>query len=172
MAALKRHVMKPFKSAISILSAIILFQSIALGDDTVETREALRGLKSIYVGVSLGGGIRRAGLSESMLQSEVEQKLTSAGIDVISKSERDDVIGTPWLSLTVEGNNKEGSILYTVELSLRQDAYLVRNFLTVGVVTWSVGRFGLTYKTETIRSSVKELTDKFINAYFWVNPKK
>ena len=112
MVPLKRHIMKPFKSIITIVSVILLFQSIALGDDTVETREALRGLNGIHVGVSLGKGIRRAGLSESRFRSDVEQKLKTAGIGVISKSESDDMIGTPWLSLTVEGNKKEGSILF------------------------------------------------------------
>ena len=164
--------MKPLKSIILILSVLFLFKSMGLGDDTEATRKALKGLKGVYVGVSLGEGIKQAGLLESQLQKDVELKLKVAGINVISKNERNNTIGTPWLSLTVEGDTKEGSTLYTLELSVRQDAYLVRNFLTVNVVTWSVGRFGLTYKLENIRSSVKALTDKFINAYRWVNPEK
>lgn len=164
--------MKPFKSFILILSVLFLFHSKAFGDDTEATREALRGLKGVYVGISLGDDIKQSGLLASQVKTDVELKLRNAGIKLISKNESDDMIGTPWLSLTVEGDTKKGSTLYTSELSLRQDAYLVRNFLTVHVATWSVGRIGLTYKLETIRSSAKDLTDKFVNAYLSVNPKK
>ena len=140
--------------------------------------ESLRGLKSVGVVIrDLNSDIKRDGLNKELIQTDVESKLRLAGIKILSIREWLNEPGSPHLGVWVNSSKKDESRLlyaYTIEVSLSQSVYAKRNKEIVFIAeTWSVEDVGLVEedKVNSIRDSVNDLVDKFINDYLSVNPK-
>lgn len=168
----KRDAMKPIKSVVLLLSVLFLFHSVAFGMDDEITRNSLKGLEGIYVAIILDGGSKQAGLSKSLLRTDVEVKLRMAGIKLVSQYESFNLPGMPWLGVNINSLIHGKSIYYQISLELIQGAFLERKNLHTIAITWDIGRHGVTSNIENIRSSIKDMADQFINAYRSVNPKK
>ena len=164
--------MKPIDTIVLILSVLFLFHSLAFGMDDEITRNSLKGLEGIYVAIILDSGSKQAGLSKSLLRTDVEVKLRMAGIKLVSQYESFNLPGMPWLGVNTNSLIHGKSIYYQISLELIQGAFLERKNLHTIAITWDIGRHGVTSNIENIRSSIKDMTEQFINAYRSVNPKK
>ena len=161
--------MKPFKSIILILVVLLLFHSMAFGDDTELTRETLKGIEGVYVHIDFDDDLIQLGLSESRVRKDIEKKLRKAGIKVVSVNESLKLPGAPRLNVLANRLIQGKYLLDNIELELKQAVLLERNNLSVKLRTWSVEFTGLTSSKEKIRSIIKDMTYNFINAYFAVN---
>src|SRR5262249_45458347 len=95
-------------------------------------RGSLRGLKGIGVVVeALQPGTENDGLTQSQLRTDVELALRQAGIRVLSQEESLAEPGSPYLYINLNTIKSEvlsvfSSYLFSLQLSLRQDATLTR----------------------------------------------
>jgi hypothetical protein len=158
--------------ALSIIALLTLPTSAAAYDDE-RTRATLKGIDKVAVQIApLTAEAERDGLSRSMLQTDVELRLRQAGITVVQEPAT-----TPVLYVRVETfkPRDNSSYAYTVCVELHQAVSLARaSAIRSAVPTWSVevlGTVGEKMMLPTLRDSVGDRVDRFINAYVAVNPK-
>ena len=162
------------------LATGFLLCSTAVAGDNEFTRPSLKGIQGVHVVVeNLDPTEEEAGLTVADLQTDVELKLRLAGIPVLSKQEMVAVPGMPDLYVTVNVNSSTTRDLwpYAIEIQFQQNVTLVRNpqTLILGATTWSTGAATgsvLKQNVRRLREELKDLVDKFVNAYLAVNPKK
>jgi len=173
--------------AVSIAILTITSSSSALFDRNQEdARSTLKGLRGIAVVVSFEADemIRKIGLTEELIQADVELQMRSAGINLISKREDiKNVPGFPQLVIQVVGysiltkGDKEKGIAFFIQTELNQRMVLVRNpDINAMAGTWATSVVGLGYTDQgiatDIRNGVKDCVDAFIKAYLSVNSKR
>jgi len=175
--------------AASIAMLGITSPASALFDRNQEdARSTLKGLKGIGVVISFETdemrNLKKIGLTEEVILVDVEQQMTSAGINVISKAENiKQAPGFPQLVIQIVGystlakGDKAKGIAYFIQTELNQRILLVRNLdINALAGTWASSIVGLGYTDEgiatDIRNGVKDCVDAFIKAYLSVNPKK
>ena len=159
------------------LVLLILIGGNAHAQDIEQTRNALRGLSGVYVMPEkpLDEDAVRGGLSKDATRSDVELKLRQAGIRVISEDEWERAPGKPYLQVwpKVLKGGVLGGYVYHVSVEFKQHVSLVRTpDIRVFGSTWSVEHMGYTPDLKDIRDRMKDLVDKFIDAYLSVNLKK
>jgi hypothetical protein len=169
---------------IAMFSLLVPFKLFAFALDNEDTRMSLSGINGIHLYVqSLDPEIEKEGLTKKQIQTDIELKLRMAEINIRSEEEKinDEDQGILFVPIFVK-KITEGSYDYSLSVELFQHAYLVRDIndnesLKLGlkvfarkylVQTWSNGLIGMTNDLSKIRSSVKDLTDTFINAYLSV----
>lgn len=171
-----------------ITSFLVLHPSTFAFRDDEDSRSSLKGLKGVYVTVTLVTDaikdLKKGGLSEEVIRADVELKLRMAGINVVSKEDSRNLPGLPQLMVNIGGiktNIKEGTqdigMAYTREILLLQTTYLERDQgIRVLADTWERRAIGLGYTdrglVNQIRNGLKDDVDIFINAYLSVNPKQ
>ncbi|OGP64275.1 MAG: hypothetical protein A2169_06445 [Deltaproteobacteria bacterium RBG_13_47_9] len=138
----------------------------------------LRGLLGVGALVeNLPSEVEQEGLNRNALQGEIELKLRSAGIKVLTKEECLKTPGEPYLYININVNiaKTESDIYpYTIDVMLIQKVALLRNpAQTSYAVTWSVGGIGSIDRQimSQLRDSILEMLDVFIKAYLTENPK-
>jgi len=147
--------------------------------DSERARLSLKGLQGIPVLIEeLPSAFQEAGLTEYQVQTDVELKLRRAGIKVLSATDDADAPGNPSLYIQIWGvksKNLPDAFSVSFEIQLQQKVFLSRSpDLILWAPTWSLSSWGLileTSFTQRVREKIKDLTDKFINAYLSVNPK-
>jgi hypothetical protein len=144
------------------------------GDDGL-ARASLRGLKEICVVIEeLSVELAIAGLIQDQIRADVELKLRMAGIRVLSKHESLWIPASPYFSVCINViRTRFGPIYSNVTVELNQGVYLERDSkIQIVVATWSTGFVGTLggVKIEHFMDIVKDLVDRFINAYLSVNP--
>ena len=159
------------------LSIVILICGNAYAQDIEQTRNALRGLTGIYVMTEspLEEDANRGGLSQEAVRTEVEVKLSQAGIRVLSKEEWEKIPGKPYLQVwpRVLKGGVLGGYIYYITVEFKQHVSLVRSpSILVFASTWSTEHMGYTPDLKDIRDRMKDRVDRFIDAYLSVNPKK
>ena len=176
------------KTVCSVLTVLffVLMIFIPFADAEVkyigDIKETLYGLTGVDVLVEeLSPDIEKDGLKSEQIKTDVELKLRIAGIKVLTSDELLITPGAPWLYIRANSIKIDSAGLYsfTVEVSLKQDVYLSKNYDTSGdlvkttVTTWNdvkIGSIGIT-KVNQIRDFIKDSVDKFCNDYLTVNPK-
>lgn len=177
------------KKSIGILLILFIIfpmvYSSAFAMDNEQNRLSLKDLKGVRVIVLfLTEDIKNLGLTEEVIQTDVELKLRMVGINVASNAEElYKIPGTPQLLVCITGytvmektDTRDKGVAYHVSISVLQSTFLDRNpKLRVLAVTWEFAMIGLAYTDQglvsQIRNSVKDRADNFINAYLSVNPK-
>jgi hypothetical protein len=162
---------------ILIFSVIFLFTSICSALDDEFSRRTLKGLEGIYVLIEeLDPALKERGLTKDQIQTDVELKLRMAGIRILSEKELLTSPGLPSLYIAINAVKLDMIFAFDIYVGLDQYIKLTRNPLIISLAaTWSttgIGSVGETRVRENIREKVKDLVDKFINAYLSVNPKK
>jgi len=153
-----------------------------------DARSTLKGLKGIGVIVSFETeemrGLKKIGLTEEVIQADVELQMKNAGINVTSRKEDLKAVpGFPQLVIQIVGystltkGDKAKGIAFFIQTELNQRILLVRNpDINALAGTWSSSVVGLGYTDEgiatDIRNGVKDCVDTFIKAYSSVNPKR
>jgi hypothetical protein len=141
--------------------------------DTPNERITLVGLTGVHVVLDeLGEDAERKGLDRASLQAEVHQRLTRAGLRVLSATEALVSVGRPTLHLRVivrRGQDAPDSYVYSVDLSLRQHVRLVRDrTLESYAVTWSEHRTVGTVAGDglgLVRAILLQKVDEFVTAW-------
>jgi hypothetical protein len=172
------------KSEMTATGRIILFVAVFLSLpfhgsalDTQYSRRSLSGIKSFSVVEDLSKSALDLGLSPQQLQTAVELKLRLAGIKVVGNEASVDLPGSPYLYVNIITVGKAPGIIgYAIILSFNQAASLERNpdIKSQAAATWSIESIttvGSDRAAESVKSSLGEMVDKFLNAYLSVNPK-
>ena len=169
------------KRCVLVSITAILFLSLvssASAVNGISNRATLRGLKGVGVLVEkLPREVEQEGLKRDQLQMEVESKLRTAGIKVLTKEEALNIPGEPYLYININVNiaKTEADIYpYSIDLLLIQKVSLLRDpKLTSYAITWSTGGVGSIGKPilSQLAESVEQMVDVFIKAYLSENPR-
>jgi len=187
-----------FVCLIAVLFSIFLFSgSFCQADDRARDRATLRGIQSIIVKVhSLEAEwqteLGKVGLSESALESFIEQHLQKAGIHVLDEEASSQSVFEGVLNVRLKfsdpepakkqfpTDDKSGDIIekvdvkkryiYAIRLNLRQLVSLKRDPSTEAFsITWQAESVGMR-RLALIKEDIKSLVDVFIEAYISENP--
>jgi hypothetical protein len=142
----------------------------------VRDKESLRNVPGMGVHMDISDECKAYGLTDSQIRSDVELKLRTAGVKILSENEREDAPGRPWLYVRAHcvGDEDGYPIAFRTDVSFHQDVHLERNRHLVVLPTWdSSATLGVTNSQNLlrIRDSMKRLVDQFLNDYLAVNPK-
>ena len=163
--------------AIILMAYLNLGATNSLGEENKFSQFTLAGLKGVYLIVNeISLAIEREGLTKNLLKRAIKLKLRQADIRVLTEEELLFMPGKPCLYLSMHAvkNSEFSFYAYWTSLELRQLVRLERDKnIKVFAITWSVRSIGMLNVKELskIRESVRELVDRFINAYFSVNPR-
>ena len=187
-----------FVCLIAVLFSIFLFWgSFCQADDRARDRATLRGIQSIIVKVhpleaEWQTELAKVGLSESDLESSVEQQLQKAGIQVLDEEASSQSAFEGILNVRLKfadpepakkqfpTDDKSGDIIekvdvkkryiYAIRLNLRQLVSLKRDpSAEVFSITWQTESVGMR-RLALIKDDIKSLADVFIEAFFSENP--
>jgi len=166
-----RHVAILSRVFIAPIVALLLLPVSPWAGDTEHDRATLKGVEALWAVVGgLGPEAEQDGRTAAQFQRDVEVHPRQAGIALDSTSHH-------VLHVNVTAVRREiGVYAYAIEVAFLQpvrllrDPRLVHNF----AVTWIVGEVGMVGATvlSTVQSTVMDLVDQFINAYFDQNPRK
>ncbi|HEX3034295.1 MAG TPA: hypothetical protein VHT73_04060 [Thermodesulfobacteriota bacterium] len=135
----------------------------------------LRGIQGVYVVVE---GINIPGepeLTQTQVKTDVEMRLRSKGIRVLTRKEALGTLGNPFLYVKVQTMEAFGAslYLYSVEVELRQWASLLQNSdVLTYVPTWSTEVMGMTGSANVervVQDAVMGSIDRFAEAYLNAN---
>jgi len=142
--------------------------------------KSLRGLRGVSVVIEdLPSSAKKAGLTKSQLQIDVEVELRKAGIPVLTKDKRWTAPGMPYLYVNVNSTALsgvlKGSYAFNVVVTLDQVVDLGLNRSKgIYAATWDkmkVGGGGKNNIKKKVREIVRDYVNEFINDYLTVNPK-
>jgi len=152
-----------------LLAGVTLLSATPMSLAANDEKTTLAGLIGVRVVVEEPDN-EPEGLSQSILRSDVESRLKSAGIRILTESEWQAAPGRPSLKLdvTVKAATK-GTRLFLVELEIEQDVRLVRDASHSGpATTWSATpRLGVVPAAGVapVVQAVREAVDEFIAAW-------
>ena len=154
-----------------ILVAMMLIALVSpsvLADDDKLSRATLKGIITVSVLVEdLPSGASKLGLTVETIYRDVELKLRSAGLRVITHAPT----GTPYVYVQI--NMTDYSAATHIQVDLAQDMLIKRTLEdAVGVPTWSKGGVMSKPTAQGVRNMVRDLVESFLNAWNSVNPKK
>jgi hypothetical protein len=165
---------------ITVMVVLLILPGMVWGFNSETTRKTLQGIKGVNVTVDdINPEIEKDGLTRSQIQTDVELKLRTAGLNILTVEEALKTPGRPWIYVNANiqyftrGKIFRGAYICNLDLKLMQNVYLERNSkLSVASTTWSAdGYLGKTPDLDDIRSKIKDLVDEFISAWLSVNPK-
>jgi hypothetical protein len=140
----------------------------ALATDESIERQTLKGIKVVAVQVdALRPEIERDGLTQTQVKADVEQRLRESGIRV------DDAASATLLVNVNAVLVGQGAPLYAVSATVDFQQDVVVRGLDATASTWSIGGIAAVGQANLpmVRDFVRSKVDKFIDAYFSVNPK-
>ena len=185
------------KEKIVFFFILLSLSSFCQADDRARDRATLRGIQSIIVKVhpvesEWRAELEKVGLSESVLQSSIEQQLQKAGIQVLAEEASNQsafegilsvrlkfVAHEPAKKTFLSLDDKEEKIetadtkkkyIYALRLNLRQMVALQRDSSVKAFsITWQAESVGLR-RLALIKDDIKSQVDGFIEAYSSDNP--
>ncbi len=177
-----RHTRKVAVAACSLFGIIFMIAAGTLhAVDSELTRQTLLGLKGVSIAVenpqpNIQKYAERFGLTRDQLQRDIEQRLATAGIVILSQEKWSQTSGRPVLYIVVNTHEyMKYWYAYTIIVELRQIATPEANpDLKTLAATWSISMAGIANigTLNTIKENVNTLVDKFIDAYMSVNKKE
>jgi len=175
----------------------IFWDSFSQADDRARDRATLRGIQSIIVRVrplaaEWQAELEKVGLSESILQSSIEQQLQKAGVQVLAEEDANQTAFEGYLNVRLQFadyepakksflslDDKEEKIekvdakkkyIYAIRLNFRQLVALKRDpSANVFSITWQSESVGVR-RLALIKDHLKTQVDVFIEAYLSENP--
>ena len=186
------------KQTFVLFFILALSSPLCQADDRARDRATLRGIQSIIVKVrplsaEWQAELEKVGLSESILQSSVEQQLQKAGIHVLAEEDSNQSALEGYLNVRLQFSDYEPAqktflslddkqekiekvdtkrkYIYAIRLNLRQLVALKRDPpANVFAITWQTESVGLR-RLALIRDHIKTQVDVFIEAYTSENSK-
>ena len=168
----------------AIFCIFLCIVSPAAAEDSEPSRQTLTGLQGLYIIIEdfqsnilkYDRYLRRSGLSKGQLKKDVEARLKTAGIRVLSKEEWLNTFGRPILYVNVNTHeNEKFWFAYDIKLELRQLVHLdAKPETKILANTWSINMTGLVNigTFQRIKQSVNIVLDKFVLAYQTANKGK
>jgi hypothetical protein len=136
---------------------------------------SLHGLQGVEVVVVLPNQeVKGHPLYPGLLLSDVEHRLRKAGIEVLSRKQRQIQTGRACLYVHINIHTYIFFPFYVYQnrVEIEQDVDLVRaSKIRTRAVTWSVSAAGLTSELGELEKAVGDLVDSFTEAYLSVNKK-
>ncbi len=157
----------------------------AQSNDPLE-KESLKGLSGLGVLVNViedSPNLERDGLTKDQIQTDVELRLRRARMPVLTVEEVKELPRRPILLVTLIANRSdalskllgENFYSFSIQIDCKQAARLngMLNGRVLLVTTWSNGAVGMTSRRNirSIRDSISDYVDKFLNDYLAANPK-
>jgi hypothetical protein len=158
----------PKSRFVAILFTLIGLATALSASDTALDRETLRGLKSIYVVVSVPSN---EALQGDRIQADVADRLRLAGIAVRDLNLETLSLPCLFVSATLL-KRPDGLVAYAISVSLNQAVTVIATNRSYMAPTWSANTLAVASGSDTqrfVRSDVVDLADKFISAYRSVN---
>jgi hypothetical protein len=161
------------KNTLVTIMLSFLFCSTLASEDSVSARKALKGLTGVRVVVEYfdPNDAEKDGLSKDKVQTDVELRLRTAGIKVLTEEKSLESPGIPLLRVKIINFKHNTYSLYSLSLiiSLAQrdpQGSVIDN-------TWTTQYGGLVGATDIsqVLDKIKDSVDIFINAWLSVNPK-
>jgi hypothetical protein len=143
--------------------------SLRAGDAPLD-RATLRGVKALNVIVDpLPAELKETGVSQQMLRSRISERLRQAGITVDSEA-------TEFLGLRLDATPiRKGPYSLCFALGFYQRVLLARDqTIKTATQTWDVNTMLVVAPkplADAALHTAEQLTDQFINAYHFVNPR-
>jgi hypothetical protein len=137
-------------------------------DESVE-RQTLKGIKVVAVQVeALRPEVERDGLTQAQIKADIEERLRQSGIQV-----NDGASAMLLVNVNAVLVAQAAAPLYAVSATLDFQQDVVIRGLDATASTWSIGGIAAVGRTNLpmVRDFVRNKVDKFIDAYFSVNPK-
>jgi hypothetical protein len=147
-------------------------------------QDSLRGLEGVEVLVEeLKDDLENYNVTSIQIQTDVESRLRTAGIKVLSKEENERLqpLRKPYLYLrinSVKAPGKREGLFFNIEIALNQQVFIREQLKTFKIScfapTWYKTFLGVAgwKNISEIRDLVQGLTDKFIEAYQAANQNK
>jgi hypothetical protein len=164
---------------IGFLGVFIVFLAteIIAKDLTSDRRETLRGIKSMTIVIEeiKQPGATASKLTKEVIEKDVTEKLQEAGISVVPFT--DLTADLPWVYVNIhlmEHNELPSFYTFSLGVEIRQFVILKRIArLSFDATTWDHRLVGMIRSSEalsTVRKSLNEAMNSFINDYRAVNP--
>jgi hypothetical protein len=155
---------------LAVVFSLVKLVSTPLALDNVYTRLSLSNLPGVGVLVeSVSAEMKREGLTQSQIASDVESELQEAGIRVLTRESGRWVPGTPYLYVNINAF-KSKEYVYSIQIEFHQDVFLKRNpEIKVDASTWSKRYVSAAPNFKMIRGNIKDMVAIFINAFLSVN---
>lgn len=160
----------------TLACAITLLTAAGAFAQKVSQEDSLRGLSGVSVLVAeVNSDAERDGLMRGQLQTDIELRLRKAGIRVLANTDPDTPL-LPQLYLKVRAVKRSEFNLYAFSINVQVNDFvdLRRKPTRPAVVTiWEADTAGSvgSDKLRTVRETVGDLVDRFINDYLAQNPK-
>jgi hypothetical protein len=136
---------------------------------------SLAGLNGVGIVIEdIDPAIEREGLTSTQIQKDVEEKLRTAGIKILSEAELTKSPGMPYIYVNIFTFKDEDIYAYHITLELKQMVSLVRKpSVKQSVATWKISGGGTVgaLKLASIRTAVGEYIHAFIKTYRIANSK-
>ena len=144
--------------------------------DNKDSPLSLQLIKGMLVVVEdLPSKIEKDDLTTDKIQTYVEAKCKSAGIEVLSSKESLKVAGYPILAVVVDARKIQGNghFFYSIHVDLHQNVHLERDprIMIIGAATWTSRSFGMSKNLGHMRVKIENHVDGFIKAYSAANLK-
>ncbi len=163
----------------AFLSALIVLApppaGLALDND--RTRASLQGLPGVFPVVEdLRVEIEEDGLTRNEVRRHLEQRLTDAGIRLLTEAQWRETPGSPWLYLYAHVMRREyvneRVYVFNISIEVKQKALLTRttDAEPLHVTTWSRSFLGKSAWLEDVREALDLCIQDFVEAYRSVNP--
>ena len=153
-----------------ITLAALFLVALPIHAQNVEQRPLI-GLRGVAVRVAVENHDNMpARLGESAMQTATELQLRKAGFNVAKST--DAPAHAPRLLVAVNAIEYNGAITYGVIVSLIEQAVIKRNGESTTATVWQSDALALTGDTSTIRRTVSDEVDGFINDWLAANPKR
>ena len=136
--------------------------------------EALAGLPGVYVYVHVPENLRRIGLDDAAVRTEVDLRLRRSGIHVLSHEQMLDTPGMPSLDVNINGvaDASGRSVVYNVRVSVSEKVRLLRPpYGVVNTRVWNAATVAQADMEElsSVYHVACETVDRFISAYVSAN---
>jgi len=157
------------KTSVPVVLLLVLAATgrVVATDEQVE-RQTLKGIKFVAVQVeALRPEIESDGLTQAQIKSDVEQRLRQSGIQVNDGASATLIVN---VNAVLVG---QAAPLYAVSAQVDFQQDVVVRGLDATASTWSIGGIAAVGRANLpmVRDFVRSKVDKFIDAYFSVNPK-
>lgn len=173
MKFVELKISKALRLTTFLIFLICGFVQASAQDVSTDQKDALKGLKGVYV---LGGDVDPGlkGIAKKTLLSDIETALHTASIPVLDEERWLFAEGSPALYLDITiSESVAGQCGYSIRLELQELVSPLSNpaVTTYGVI-WSKNQTGIMNESEIgyTRQIVEQLTDQFITDYHAANP--
>lgn len=135
------------------------------------TQRPLRGLRGVAVKVYVERHGNMPGrLNEDGLQTATELQLRRAGLNVAKSSDAPNI--APRLLVAINAVEENGNFIYSVIVSLIEPATVERNQERIAATIWQSDMLASAADSNTVRQTVGDQIDIFINDWLASNPRQ